>query len=308
MTSVLKVINPGLYCCVQDLGRFGQNHLGLTTGGCHDPYAFKIANALVGNPINSPALELTLGGFRAEVLVPITIALTGPNVEFTVNNKSQALWQSIQVTRGDLIEIATPHTGLRHTLAISGGIKAQSHFTSVSTVLREGLGCKIEANTPIKQQVPRFTKHKRLPANLLPNYCQNTPLNMVLALQHHEFSTADINRFLNSSYTVTVQSDRMGYRLQGAVLESPTGARFSEGINLGAIQVPADGQPIVLLNDRQTIGGYPKLGSVTALDCANLLQKRAGDEVAFNAISIEKAQTLNHLAQVKLQRALDTLN
>ena len=299
MTSVLKVTHPGLYCCVQDLGRFGQNHLGLTTGGCHDQYAFKVANALVGNPSNSPALELTLGGFRAEVLAPITIALTGPNNEFTINNKRQALWQNIQVARGDVIEIATPHIGLRHTLAISGGVKAQSHFTSVSTVMREGLGCKIEANTLIKQQAPRFTKQKRLPANLIPNYCQNTPLNMVLALQHHEFSAADINRFLSSSYTVTGQSDRMGYRIQGAALESPTGARFSEGINLGAIQVPADGQPIVLLNDRQTIGGYPKLGSVISLDTAKLAQLTPGAKVHFEEVTIDDAHSLHLLHRQK---------
>ena len=307
MTAALKVLNPGTCSTIQDLGRFGQNHLGLTTGGSHDPYAFKLANALVGNPLGSPALEITLGQFQAQALIPFTFAVTGPEVRLTVNNKIKSLWHSHYVKRGDIIHIAEPKHGLRHTLAISGAVKGKKCFGSVSTVLREGLGEKLSAEDIIKITKPLFATEKQLATKYISTY-ERTELNVVLGLQQSEFQPIDINRFFASNFTVSNHCDRMGYRLTGNTIKAPAGARYSEGINLGAIQVPADGQPIVLLNDRQTIGGYAKLGSVTALDCAQLLQMRPGQPLTFTPISIESARSIALLEQVKLESALTSLN
>jgi biotin-dependent carboxylase-like uncharacterized protein len=307
ISAILKIINAGGLVTFQDLGRFGHNHLGLTTGGTHDPYAFQIANALVGNNYQSTALEITMGQFSAQVLATCTLALTGPDVALSINKQRVNLWQSHRVKYGDIIEISTPICGLRHTLAISGGIAARRYFSSTSTVLREGLGQRLQSGNIIKQHAYILGTEKKLNAKFISHYNKHA-LNVVLGLQAKQFKPSEINRFFATEYRVKQQSDKMGYRLSGISIESPNSVRYSEGINLGAIQIPADGQPIILLNDRQTIGGYPKIGSVTALDCAKLLQYRPDEKVLFQPINVEQAQSNALLAHSKLNRAIESLN
>lgn len=306
MSRVLQLLNSGPLCTVQDMGRFGKNHLGLTSGGCYDPFTMQIANKLVGNPLDSAVLEITLGHFEARVLAPCTIALCGPEIAFYVNEKQRALWHSIYLKPGDIIRLGQAQFGIRNILALSGGIKTPLFFGSQSTVIREQIGNKLSSFDFVFQHQPSYSAEKSLAQHLIPQ-TSAAPINMILGAQCDAFSQTDITRFLTSSYLVTNQCDRMGYRLSGAKVDSPKGARYSEGIALGAIQIPADGQPIVLLNDRQTIGGYPKLGAVTQLDCARLLQKRPGDDVFFEAISLERAHNLAHLAKVKHQKVLDSI-
>lgn len=291
MIAALKLLNTPPLALYQDSGRFGQSHLGLTQGGPIDQHAMNIANWLVHNQPHTCTIELTLGQFEARVLAPICIAVTGANVACYVNNNAINNWQNHYLKRGDTLKITTPTEGIRNYLAISSGVAAPRYFNSHASVLREQLGTKLVAKDILFCEVSRFVPTRTWPATHQPNY-QNRRIRVVMGYQFDEFTEQAKNTFVNSPYTISPQSDRMGYRMVGAPITSIAAHRYSEGIALGAVQIPPDGQPIVLLNDRQTIGGYPKIGSVLSLDVALLGQKSPGQQVQFEFIDITQAQQL----------------
>lgn len=298
------VNNSGMLSLLQDAGRYGFASLGLTTGGPADFVAFQWANKLCGNRHDATAIEITLGGLALTSRVDTIIAFAGAPMPVTINGQEQALWQSFRVKAGDDIYIGYCTQGTRCYLAVRGGFDIQMSFGSTATVCRESVGGinggKLVAGDVLPCAAVPVSEQNNLlllPEKQQPSYDDKLTLRTILAYQQQHFSAIDKRLFFSSSYQISKHWDRMGYRLKGRAIKPDVNGIVSEGICYGAIQVPADGQPIVLLNDRQTIGGYPKIGSVIASDCAKLAQLRAGDEVEFEEISIEQANNLYHLSQ-----------
>ncbi|MCZ2722021.1 biotin-dependent carboxyltransferase family protein [Marinomonas sp. 15G1-11] len=299
----MKILQPGVLALIQDLGRIGKHRIGLTVGGPMDPSAFRWANRLCHNPDNASAIEISIGGFAAEFLEPAQIAITGATVEVKINGKAVSMWETLNVHAGDTLKLGFATEGCRIYLAIQGGIELEAHFGSTATVVREGLGGlsgKPLAKGDLINVSHRDNKARlSMPTQHRPNYADQSPLRVVLGYQAESFSSLDKARFFHGEYTVSERMDRMGYRLTGPACHSSVSSLLSEGISHGAIQVPPDGQPIVLLNDRQTIGGYPKLGSVMALDTARLAQMTQGKKVHFTPVTVEEAHVINMLARNK---------
>lgn len=298
-----RVINPGMLTLIQDLGRFGCHNIGLTTGGPLDPLAFKWANKLCANADNTSCLEITIGGLELEVQLDTTFCVTGAKLPLTINGQIKPQWQSLSVHKGDIVKLGFVSEGMRAYLAVAGGFNIEPMFKSVSTVIREGVGGFDGGKISIGQVLP-FTAnntahHRKL--NKPPTYHTEVTLRVLVGYQHEAFTQVQKRIFFSGQYTVSESCDRMGYRLNGPQTKPSIDGILSEGICLGAIQVPADGQPIVLMNDRQTIGGYPKIGSVVSIDLAKLAQCGPGATVTFEEISIEQAHNILHIEKALIE-------
>ena len=297
----LKVINAGFLTLLQDAGRNQVMHQGLANGGPMDKHAWAWANRLLGNAYNTPALEITFGGLQLTSQVATRIAITGAEVPFMINGQPQPLWSSINLMPGDKLKLEAPKAGLRSYLAVSGGFKVPQNLGgSCATLVREGTGGQNEDGQkvvegdllPCQSLTTKELAQQsfKVPAAKIPDYKKPLLLDVILGAQVDRFPAASLARFFNETYQISPQTDRMGARLDGPVLDVIGEKLISEGISLGAIQVTADGQPIILLNDRQTIGGYPKLGAVTPRSLDALAQRLPGSEVRFKAISLHQAQ------------------
>lgn len=301
----MKVIQPGLLTLIQDGGRYGHHRIGLTTGGPLDMPAFRWANRLCENDLYATALEVSIGGLVLESQTNTAIAVCGADLPLKINGQEQPLWQSIKVSEGDRIELGYATSGTRAYLAVTGGFEIEKSFSSTATVTREGVGGldgqKLQANTFLPCTEERQPNLWQLPESDRPSYCADKPLSVVLGYQQWAFDSVQTRLFFSSEYELTDKADRMGFRLAGQPIKSSLDGILSEGICHGAIQIPADGQPIVLLNDRQTIGGYPKIGSVISQDTARLSQLMPGAKLHFEEISIEEAHNLICLSENKFQ-------
>lgn len=304
MKPIIEIIQPGVLSLIQDAGRFGQHHLGLTTGGPMDPQAFKWANRLVGNDESATAIEVTVGGTKFKSHCDTQLAVTGAKVDVKVNGQLQPQWQTLNLKTQDVVELGYATQGCRIYLAFSSGFNIEPQFTSTSTVVREGIGglrgqaLKQGDELVLYQSVSNAMRYQ-LPVDAQHVYENAITLRLIPGYQEHQFSRHQQRMFFYHEYTVSDLCDRMGYRLTGPKVHCEIDGILSEGICLGAVQVPKDGQPIVLMNDRQTIGGYPKIGSVFSLDLAKLAQLTSGGKVKFEPITIDHAHNLLALAQYK---------
>ncbi|MCP4391451.1 MAG: biotin-dependent carboxyltransferase, partial [Gammaproteobacteria bacterium] len=305
MSSFL-VQQPGLLSLLQDRGRYGAHNLGLTTGGPLDFSAFDWANRLLGNDVNATGLEISFGGLALEAEVETSFVITGAEAPCKLNGESISQWQTLAIHNGDRLEIGFANKGTRSYLAVNGGFDISPSFGSSSTVVREKIGGlhgdKLQAGDRLPCGAGSIDSHWRLSETDRPKYGEFANLRVVLGYQQAAFNTTQHWRFFNSEYRLTDRCDRMGFRLEGETVHSNMVGMLSEGICHGAIQIPADGQPIVLMNDRQTIGGYPKIGSVIPLDTARLAQLSPGAVVRFEAISIEKAHNIHCLERARFER------
>ncbi|WP_191601481.1 biotin-dependent carboxyltransferase family protein [Marinomonas algicola] len=302
----MKILQPGVLSLVQDLGRIGKHRIGLTVGGPMDPFAFRWANRLCHNQDNESVIEISIGGFSAEFTQKTQIAITGATVDVKLNGKPVSMWETLDVNAGDVLKLGFASQGCRLYLAVLGGFNVEAQFGSTATVVRENLG-GLSGKALIKGDVltlhnTDFKARVAMPEQHRPDYADSSPLRVVLGYQADSFSRLDKTRFFHGEYTVSERMDRMGYRLTGPECHSSVSSMLSEGISHGAIQVPPDGQPIVLLNDRQTIGGYPKLGSVMSIDTARLAQMTQGKKVYFTPVTVEEAHAINVLARRKEAR------
>ena len=302
----LKVTQPGLLTLIQDRGRFGQHAIGLTTGGPLDPEAYDLCNRLLENPANSSVLEVSFGGLHLEAQVDTYICLTGASMPLLINRHERARWQVHKVSAGDTIALEFADSGCRSYLGVAGGFDIAPTFGSSSTVMREKLGGlngdKIAAGDILPCTAHTHRKALYLPEAHQPGYQHSVTVRVIPGYQEHHFSRLQQRRFFSHQYTVSNRCDRMGYRLEGPAIECEIEGILSEGICHGAIQIPADGQPIVLLNDRQTIGGYPKIGSALSLDTAKLAQLTPGATVHFAAITNYASHNALQLAHSFAQR------
>ncbi|MDA8856142.1 biotin-dependent carboxyltransferase family protein [Porticoccaceae bacterium] len=293
-----EVINPGMHCLLQDKGRVGYHSLGITSGGAFDQYSFGWANRLCLNDDNAGCIEILIGGLIIESQVSTQIAITGADIPIKINDSTVENWCTHNIQPGDKISFGYATAGCRSYLAIAGGIQAPLIFNSLSTVVREGLGGLTQLGTPLEKgdiltcSSNSHSMQRSVPAKYHCEFDTDiAEIRIVTGYQYEQFSQ-QTKQFFATDYVISPNSDRMGYRLEGPAIEMPRCEMLSEGISLGAVQLTADGMPIILLCDRQTIGGYPKLGSVFSLDIARLAQMMPGQKLCFKPLSIDQAQHL----------------
>jgi len=276
-------------CQLQDAGRFAVRHLGVTQGGALDWVAMHWANWLLGNPLGAPVVEVALGGFSLVADQDCVLALAGADLDARVNDQPLLPWRSFSLAKGQRLTLKQPKHGVRAYLAAPGGFLGENVLGSCATVVREELGGIDGRGLPLeKGQVLTFTGDlpalREVPPALRPSYVAKPVLDLVMGAQIGDFSGTSLFEAFNRDWTLDSRADRMGIRLLGPQLVYQGPPMISEGIPLGAVQVPPDGQPIVLLNDRQTIGGYPRLGALTPLALAQLAQCMPGAVVRFRAM------------------------
>jgi antagonist of KipI len=299
--AVLEVLSPGLLTTVQDLGRFGFGRYGVAPSGALDSFALRIGNLLVGNPESEAGLETTLLGLRLRVLSDMRIAVTGADLQPQLNKQPLPMWQPHRVKAGDVIVFAGPRSGCRAYLTWAGGIQVDTVMNSKSTNLSSGFGgyCgrplqKGDVLRALSVDAPLPAAEASLPSDWIPSYPSRWTLRVIWGPQDDDFSDAGRSAFLQGDFAVSSQSDRTGIRLQGPVIQRKPHVPesiISEGIVAGAIQVPGDGQPIIILGETVT-GGYRKIAAVIAAHLPLLGQIKPGDTVGFEAVSLEQA----HLA------------
>lgn len=294
---MFQVVEAGQLTTVQDRGRFGYQRYGVSVSGAMDQFAFRIANILVGNNEYEAGLEVTVLGPKLKVLDDSIIAITGADLSPTLGEKPIPMWQAIKVPRDGMIAFGRPQSGCRAYLAIRGGIKnIPEVLGSKSTYSRKGaLGENeirpLQNNNVIEKGTTTGKyRSRKLPNKFIPQYLDEILLRVTMGPQDDYFSRDGIETFLSSGYQVTINADRMGYRLQGPRIKHAKGAEIiSDATPLGAVQVPGNGMPIVLMSDRQTTGGYPKIATVITVDTYKLAQTRPDHRVKFSAVSVEEA-------------------
>ncbi|WP_414157545.1 biotin-dependent carboxyltransferase family protein [Pseudomonas sp. BNK-15] len=290
----LKIEASTALCQLQDAGRFGVRHLGVTQGGALDWVAMNWANWLLGNPLGAPVVEVALGGFTVVAEQDCILALAGADLDARVDDQPLAPWRSFALAKGQRLTLKQPKQGVRAYLAAPGGFEGEAVLGSCATVVREALGGTDGRGAALgKGQLLAFAGTqpalREVPEVLRPHYRQKPVLDLVMGAQIGDFSGMSLFEAFNCDWTLDSRGDRMGIRLLGPQLVYQGAPMISEGIALGAVQVPPDGQPIVLLNDRQTIGGYPRLGALTPLALAQLAQCMPGAAVRFRAVVQEEA-------------------
>jgi antagonist of KipI len=293
--EAFQVVQPGPLTTVQDLGRHGWQQYGVPPSGAIDDYAFRIANILVGNDESAASLEITLVGCQLRVLEDTVIALTGADLAPTVNGAPIPMWETFPVSRGDNIAFLRLKTGCRAYLAVSGGINVPRVMASAATCIRAGIG-GFEGRALRSGDTLRTVEgtsppvRARVPREYWPDYGSQIELRVILGPQDDYFTDEGIRTFLRSEYTISAQADRMGCRLEGPQIQHIAGADIiSDGIPLGAVQVPGNGLPIILLVDRQTTGGYTKIATVVSTEIPKLAQAKPGDKVGFRQVGDERA-------------------
>jgi antagonist of KipI len=268
---------------VQDLGRFGWAHYGISASGAADPLAFRAANLLVGNPDNTPALEMTLAGGEFVFDRPAVIALTGSDFA-----AGMPLWTPVEIPAGEVLRLGGTKSGARCYLAVRGGLDVPRVMGSASVHVMTGVGGR-----PLRKKDEfaigdAAVRRPRTPARSLPAYAASSALRVTPGPQAALFGDA----LYGAEYEASEESNRMGIRLKGPALTAPAGGMLSEGVALGAIQVPPDGQPIILFVEHQTSGGYPKPANVISADFWRVGQIRPRDRVRFERITMEGAVEL----------------
>lgn len=303
--SRLRVEHSLGFAQLQDGGRFGVRHLGVTQGGALDWIAQHWANWLLGNPLNACVIEIPLGGLTLKAKADGWLALTGADLAARLDQQPLAPWQAFSIRAGQQLSFNSPRSGVRAYLAASGGFAANPVMGAVATVMREGLGGLhgegkgLQPRDQLTYSAHQPGVSRKMPPAAIPDYSSAVTLHLLLGAQSSQFSGTSLFQLFNQSWTLDQRADRMGIRLTGPTLRYQGQPLISEGIPLGAVQVPPDGQPIVLMNDRQTIGGYPRLGALTTASLARLAQSAPGQQLRLQPISQQQVrrEQLELLAQ-----------
>ena len=294
-----KVLRSGINTTYQDKGRFHMQHLGVTPGGCMDLKSFSIANALVGNSLNEGVLEFAYQGPLLQLIKGrIKIAITG-NVLFRIIKSNQEIIsgecnRTYILDQGDQIDILATKQSAYGYMALEGGFDIKPFCKSVSILSRAEIGPnegkKLKIDDKINIKINNKSKRNFSAKSLKEN--KNT-IRVLKGPQFDYFSKESQKDFFSKEYKISNLTDRMGMRMEGVAMKNIVSTNIrSEGITKGAIQVPADGQPIILLTDYPTIGGYPKIANVTSVDYDLLIQKTPGEKISFKHIELHEAEQL----------------
>jgi len=304
--KAFEVVHPGVHSTVHDLGRPGFMKYGIPVSGVADQFSSRAGNLLVGNTPGAAILEIAL--FRLELLAlnELVIAVTGGNLSPTVNGNPLPMWQAFSLKKGDRVAFRTRKQGLRAYLAVQGGFSSQKFLGSRSVFVRGLMGNVLKAGEVLETEssVIKSSPLKKLPRELIPNFPAKNSLRVILGPQEDRFSQKGIETFLSSEYRVSPQADRMGYRLHGPTIEHLRGADIiSEPIARGAIQVPGDGLPILLLWDAPVSGGYTKIANVISADLDWVAQVMPGDSLRFKAVTIQEAHQALQEERARFEQA-----
>ena len=289
----LELVNNPILVMLQDKGRFGYSEIGVTNSGVMDEYAYLSANKMLGNSLETNILEIAFSNVIFKVNASTQIAITGAFCEFFINDVLKECWQTHNIKVGDTLKIGKILNGIRVYLAVKGGFDIKKEFGSNSTTIKEKLGGingeKLKKGDILPFNSFIYTHDVRLKKEFIPSYEDELILRVVSSYQKEFFSNEQTEKFFSTVFTVTNDFNRMACKLSGEAISCEIDGIISEAISFGAIQVPKDGQPIILLKERQTIGGYPKIGSVLAIDCFKLSQVKTNTKIRFEVISIEEA-------------------
>ncbi|MGA2315714.1 MAG: biotin-dependent carboxyltransferase family protein [Thermodesulfobacteriota bacterium] len=299
--EVLEVLEPGVLTTVQDLGRYGFSQFGVPPSGALDTFSLKVGNLLVGNREGEACLEITLMGLKIKVLKEVVIAITGGDLSPTLNEEPLEMWRTHLLVEGDVITFKKAQAGCRAYLAVSGGFVVPKIMGSSSTYLSGNFG-GLEGRKLRRGDIlytldisPSLNKlGLRFPSDWIPSLEKEVLLRVIPGPQDHHFTEKGFQTFCSSSYQVTPQCDRMGVRLEGPKIERRSDVEesiISEGLISGAIQVPGDGKPIIILTELVT-GGYTKIATIISTDLSKVAQLKPGDQVRFKPISIEESHFL----------------
>jgi antagonist of KipI len=306
----LEIIEPGFLTTIQDTGRKGFEHYGVPISGGMDRFALMAANRLVENHPDAAVLEFIADGPILYAWDDCLIALTGGEYDLKVNKNPVPTWSSVRVRAGSFVQVGVKGNPMWGYLAFRGGIQTPVVMKSRSTYLRGKFG-GLEGRTlqkgdylpvpELDRQGPLYAGRDFLAANR-PDYRTHPIIRVVMGPQANAFTSEGLNTFLNEEYRLTMAADRMGYRLEGPPIEHLVPADIlSDGIMAGSIQVPANGQPMVLMSDSQTTGGYTKIATVIMTDLPVLAQcQPETSQIRFQAVSVEEAQFLYRKMMQKL--------
>ncbi|MBN2897313.1 MAG: biotin-dependent carboxyltransferase family protein [Clostridia bacterium] len=298
----LKVVNPGMYSTIQDLGRKSYQQYGMPVAGSMDDYAHRVANLLVGNAAEATVIEQTALGGVYQFTEKAVISITGGDMMPKRNGEeSLKMWRTLVMHPGDTLSFGAAQNGFRCYLAVAGGFDVPTVLKSKATYVRGGLGgfegrilkkgdeIAIGASTFVPMDLAgRFVRVSKIPT-----YEEQVTLHVILGPQEDCFTRKGIADFFGNVYTVSGESDRMGYRLEGEKVAHVSSADIiSDGIIRGAVQIPGHGNPIIMLSDCQTTGGYTKIAHVITSDLWKVAQLKAGNCIRFKAVDIETAHEL----------------
>lgn len=289
-----RIIKAGFLATLQDAGRYGYAESGLSQSGVADEQAYHWANHLLGNHFNDAAVEVTLGQCEWQALDDMEMVITGADLGFYIGYQRVPLWQTMLIKKGEVLKCQTAEqgSGIRSIVAVKAGFQSPLQFGSRSVNLREQIGDALQNGASLMTQplMVKAVREKVIPYYFKPDYQQPLVLRLILGYQHEVFTKDQISVLLNQQYLINSASDRTGCRLHGQAMQHVSASMVSEGIAYGSIEITTDGQPIILLKDRPTIGGYPKLGAVFSLDLSKLAQRQAGQQVKFEIMTLEQAQ------------------
>jgi antagonist of KipI len=318
----IQIVKPGLLSTIQDLGRYGYQKYGVVVSGAVDGFAARVANLLVGNDERESVLEMTYQGPTLTFQSDSLIAICGGDLSPMIESTRVPLWRPVFVPAGSILSFYRPVTGIRAYLAIAGGFDVEEILGSKSTYLHAGFGGfqgrALQSGDVLPLRMPSLFSEQILqnlirqsrqempfkaslwgvsPAvfSYLPRHAEGEPvvIRALEGLEFQRFIAESQQVFYNCSYQITTKSDRMGVRLSGSpLMQIQQQELLSEAVTAGTVQVPADGQPIVLLSDRQTTGGYPRIAQVVSVDLPVLGQCQPGTRIRFQKIPLSSAQAL----------------
>jgi biotin-dependent carboxylase-like uncharacterized protein len=313
--AAFEVLEPGILTTIQDLGRYGFSQFGVPPSGALDTFSYRVGNLLVGNKQGEASFETTIMGLKLKTLREVVIAITGGDLSPTLNGDSLEMWRTHLLVEGDIINFKKLRTGCRAYLAASGGLILPKVMGSRSTYLSgkfgglDGRALK-KGDTFFTQDIrsPLGQVGFRFPADWIPQFDKEALLKVIPGPQDHHFTEKGFQTFSSSFYQVTPRCDRMGVRLDGPQIERRVDVDesiISEGLIAGAIQIPGDGKPIIILTELVT-GGYTKIATVISTDLSKVAQLKPGDRVRFVPISVEGAHHAFREQEERLQRFKDS--
>lgn len=307
----VKILKPGLLSTIQDLGRFGSQKYGVIVGGAMDSIAVRIANLLVGNEEGEATIEITMFGTELEMLEDCIVAITGGDLNPEIDSEPALMWRPILIRKGQVLKFTSPSKGSRAYITFSGGIQVPKVMGSKSTHTHAKIGghkgrklqkddiltCgKItERGEVFLRQLEEMNTSLQWSVDYpaLYTYPEPNKIRILKGSEFDYFDKASQEMFFKQSYKLTMNADRMGYQLEGYKLAlTKQFELLSEGVTYGTVQVPSNGQPIILMAERQTTGGYPKIGQVASIDLPRLAQLQPRDEINFKMITINEAEKL----------------
>ncbi|WP_153732129.1 5-oxoprolinase subunit C family protein [Sporosarcina obsidiansis] len=307
----INVLNPGLLATLQDIGRHGSQKYGVIVSGAMDSYSLRIANILVGNPQDEGAVEISLFGTTLQFNEDTVVAITGGDLQATIDGFIAPTWRPIIIKKGSVLKFGFALEGCRAYVSIAGGFDTPRIMGSKSTYITAGIGgiegrplqqgdtltCGelTEMNKKLYEKLARSesTSDWLVPYHSLISLKSLQTIRMIEGTEFERFDDSSIEAFLNTPYIVTPHSNRMGSRLEGpSILLKEKFELLSEGVTFGTVQIPPSGKPIILMADRQTTGGYPKIGQVITADLGSLSQLKPGGKLRFEVVSHSEAERL----------------